>query len=242
MLAVALVALLVCVPVPSRAASPEQARPSQGSESFNVTWNGVDVSSASTSSSAMSIDLTQSANLVFSWANGPANLNIDDARLQMFYLGFAVSTRDQIVTSSAPSPHGSIPLSWAPVSVSYLLEGLYRLTASFVATNGSTVWSENFYVRGTAPLGILAILPIVLIILIVYEVYALVRSGRYAAIGQKAPTAPPTTPPAGSPPPGPPSPPSTPPPGTPPSEETPPVTDSSGPGTEESPPASGGSS
>jgi len=240
-LALATVALLVSVPVPSKATAPVLARPALGSGTFTVTWNGVDVSSSSSSSSALSIDLTQSASLLFSWANGPPGLDINDARLQMYYLGFAVSTRDQILTSPTPSAQGSIPLDWTPVSVSYLLEGVYRLTASFIAVNGSTVWSENFYVRGTAPYGILAILPIVLLIIIVYEVYALVRSGRYAAIGKKEPETPPSTPPSS----GPPS--TTPPSGgapptTPPSESPPPASEPSGGEAADQPPASGGSS
>jgi hypothetical protein len=152
----------------------------------------------------------------------------------MYYLGFAVSTRDQILTSPSPGS-GHIPLSWTPLSVAYLIEGVYRLTASFVAPTGTTRWSENFWVRGTAPYGVLAILPIVLIILIVYEIYGLARSGRYAAIGAKPAAAPPPSPPPAAPPSAP-SGPSAPPEG---STETsaPPPEDSGG----ASPPAGGSS-
>jgi hypothetical protein len=167
---------------------------------YTVTWNNVDVSSASSSSSALSIGLSSSANLVYYWnvSTGTSPVTISDARLQMYYLGFAVSTRDQVLTSPIPGS-GHIPLSWTPISVSYLVEGLYRLTASFIAPNGTTMWSENFWVRGTAPYGFLAILPIVLLLIIIYEVYGLARSGRYAAIGQKAETPPPAAPPPSTP-------------------------------------------
>jgi hypothetical protein len=202
-----------------------------GGVTYTVTWNGADVSSAGSSSSALSIDLSQTASLNYSWQVSPSapSVTISDARLQMYYLGFAISTRDQILTNPVPGS-GHIPLSWTPVSVAYLLEGVYRLTASFLAPNGTTMWSENFYVRGTAPLGFVALLPIVLLIIVVYEVYGLVRSGRYAAIGQKAPTAPPPTPPSGAPPAQPPSE----------GETTPPAT-SSEPVGEGSPPQGGSS-
>jgi len=194
-----LAALLVSGPASARAQPSAGASPAQtsGGVSYTVTWNNVDVSSASTASSALTIDLTASASLVYYWnvsTGASAPVTIKDARLQMYYLGFAVSTRDQIL--SAPTPgSGSIPLSWTPISVSYLLEGLYRLTASFIAPNGTTMWSENFWVRGTAPYGFLAILPIVLVLIIIYEVYGLVRSGRYSAIGQKVGAPPPSPPP-----------------------------------------------
>lgn len=206
-------ALLVNVPAPARAQPTPLAAPAQtsGGVTYTVTWNNVDVSSAGTSTSALSIDLSSSANIVYYWNVSSGTVSrptISDARLQMFYLGFAVSTRDQIL--SAPSPgSGHIPLSWTPVSVSYLLEGLYRLVASFIAPNGTTMYSENFWVRGSAPYGVGAILPIVLLIIVIYEVYGLARSGRYAAIGQKAEPAPPASPPPtpSSTPPPPPSPP-----------------------------------
>jgi hypothetical protein len=195
----AVAALLLSVPVPTRASSPAARVAPQlsGGVAYTVTWNGGDVSSASSASSAISIDLSHTANLVYYYnvSLPGSTVTISDARLQMYYLGFAVSTRDQVLTNPVAGS-GHIPLSWTPVSVAYLLEGVYRLTASFLAPNGTTMWSENFYVRGTAPLGILALLPIVLLIIIVYEVYGLVRSGRYAALGKPAPTSPPSAPPS----------------------------------------------
>jgi hypothetical protein len=157
-----------------------------------VTWNGVDISTASSASSALTIDLTQSANLVYNWST-TSGITINDARLQMFYFGFAVATRDQTLTAAQSS--GPIPLSWTPLSINYVLEGVYRLTASLIAPNGSTMWSENFYVRGNAPLGFVAALPIILVVIMVYEVYGLFRSGRYAALGRKSAGPPPASPP-----------------------------------------------
>ncbi len=200
-----IIALLLNVPAPARAAPsihPSTAVPAAGSTPY-VTWNGVDISTASSASSALTIDLTQSANLIYNWSTS-AGIRINDARLQMFYFGFAVVTRDQ--TLSVAQSSGPIPLSWTPLSISDVLEGVYRLTASLVAPNGSTMWSENFYVRGNAPLGFVAVLPIVLIVIMVYEVYGLFRSGRYAAIGRKGVAPPPAIPTTTAPPTGPPAP------------------------------------
>ena len=196
------VLLLVNFPVPARASSGATVVPAgtSGGVTYTVTWNGVDASSASSASSALSIDLSQAANLVYYYnvTQTGASVTISDARLQMYYLGFAVSTRDQILTNPVAGS-GHIPLGWTPVSVAYLLEGVYRLTASFLAPNGTTMWSENFYVRGTAPLGFVALLPIVLLIIVVYEAYELFRSGRHAVLGRKGAGGPPPSAPAETP-------------------------------------------
>lgn len=198
--AVAAVALLVNVPVSARAApaaQPSIVKPAAGLTA-SVTWNGVDISTVGSTSSALSIDFSQSANLDYVWSNAPAP-GINDVRLQMFYFGFAIVTRD--VTLSAPQTQSAgVPLNWTPLSIDYVLEGLYKLTASLVAPNGTTMWSENFYVRGTAPLGFVALIPIVLLIIAVYEIYALARSGRYAALGRKPVSPPPEKPPTEAPP------------------------------------------
>ena len=203
LVAFAVVALLMSVPAPARATpSPQSlvAQPNVAASTFSVTWNGADVSTAGTSSSALAIDLAQSANLNFNWSTGDSSkVTVNDARLQMFYFGFAVTTRDQLVSGAVASAKGNIPLSWTPLSISFVLEGVYRLTASFL-DNGTTLWSENFYVRGTALLGFVALLPIVLLVLLVYELYGLVRSGRYAMLGRKTGGSPPSMPAAGTPP------------------------------------------
>ena len=200
-LAFAVVALLLNVPAPARAApsvSSSTANFVAGSTPY-ATWNGVDINTASTASSALTIDLAQSATLNYSWPTA-AGITINDARLQMFYFGFSVSTRDVTITPAQRA--GPVSLSWTPLSISYVLEGVYRLTASLIAPNGSTMWSENFYVRGDAPLGFVALLPIVLLVLVVYELYGLVRSGRYATIGRKSTAVPPASPPTETPPSG----------------------------------------
>jgi hypothetical protein len=202
--AIVAIALFATLPLSSQAAASDPALVPALSNaptpylSASVSWNGQNVSSYGSVSSALAIDLAQSETLFYNWTSHGARIAINDVRLEMFYLGFAVTTRDVDLNTS--QSNGSVPLTWTPISVSYLLEGVYRLTASLIATNHTTMWSENFYVRGTAPLGFVALLPIVLLILLVYEVYGLARSGRYAMTGRKPTAAKPTTPPPQAPP------------------------------------------
>ncbi|MGD0588240.1 MAG: hypothetical protein ABSA63_05535 [Thermoplasmata archaeon] len=214
-LAMAVVALLVSVPVPARASPTSQPSGAQPfvADAWSVTWNNVDVQTASTSSSALGIDFTSSATVLFSWNTGSsAKVTVGSAQLQMFYFGFAVASRTQTVNNPVASSNSSIPLTWTPLSIAYVLEGVYKITASFIAPNQTTLFSENFYVRANALFGFVAAIPIVLLILAIYEIYALVRSGRYAALGRKLAGSPPSNPPA-----------STPPPSTPPTESPPPA-------------------
>lgn len=197
LLAFAIVAILVSIPVPTKAGSargPDFTRPS-AVLTGTVTWNGVDVGTAGTTSSALAIDLSQPANLLYRWSTGGVStVTISDVRLQMFYFGFAVATRDVYLTNPSASATGQLPLNWTPISISSVLEGVYRLTASMIAPNGTTMWSEDFYVHGTALFGLIAVLPLVLLIIAVYEIYALVRSGRYAELDRKKGAPPPATP------------------------------------------------
>jgi len=232
-LALAMVALLLTIPSFTSASAPASGAslPHALGTTYTVTWNTVDVSTASSTSSALSVDFTQSATVWFNWS-GTSSVTIANAQLQMFYFGFAVTTRTVTETNPTASASGHIPLTWTPLSIAYVLAGLYKITASFIAPNGTTMFSENFYLRATALYGFVAAIPIVLLIIAIYEVYALVRSGRYAMLGRKPATPPPSTPP-------PKTPESAPPTESAPTEgETPSAT----PPVEETPPASGGSS
>jgi hypothetical protein len=196
LLAFAAVVLLLNVPSLANASSPaasSNSRPAVAT-GYAVTWNGVNVTTASSTSSALSIDFTQSATVLFNWSLTTA-VTMGSAQLQMFYFGFAVTTRTQTVNNPVSGTVGGIPLTWTPLSLAYVLEGLYKITASFIASNGTTMFSESFYVRANALYGFVAAIPIVLLILVIYEVYALVRSGRYAMLGRKETGSPPATPP-----------------------------------------------
>ena len=187
--------LVLVLPALSSAITPVEARPSAGTVgcagtpvsngvSANVLWNGVNVCSYSSASSSLSVDFSKSADIRYFWnASGAASVSVNDARLAMFYFGFALVTRDQIA-SVAESGGGDFDMSWTPGALTYVLEGLYGLTASLIAPNGSTLWSEPFFVTAAAPLSLLAVLPIILLVLAIYEVYSLAVSGRQVAFGR----------------------------------------------------------
>jgi hypothetical protein len=202
-----------------------------------VTWNGANVNTASGASSAIGFNFGNTANVLFSWTiqvtpGGSASApSITDARLQMIYLGAALATRDVTPIGPPSSLSNTAVMNWSTGELTYVLEGVYKITASLLS-NGTTEWSESFYLHATAPYSLLAAFPIILIVLGIWELYAVARSGRFAVLSKRGappPSAPPTTPPT--------TPPSTPPrspPATPPTTETPETT-----GPPPSPPSEG---
>jgi hypothetical protein len=163
---------------------------SQWQVSANVTWNGENICSARTSGSPLATTFGSSANVTFHWqTHGTAVLNLTDARRAMYLLGFPIVTRDVAPVTGTPAFGGTFVMNWAPGELTYAFEGLFRLTATIFAANGSSAFSENFYVKVTAPDSLLAILPIALIALGIYEVYNLAVSGRQALLpGRGSPT------------------------------------------------------
>lgn len=163
----------------------------------SVTWDGSNIATASSASSAFQIHVGGVANVLFTWSSPPLSSNsIDDARLQMFYFGFSLITRD--VTQTAGTASGHVPMNWSTGALAYALEGTYRVEASLLASNGTTMWSETFWVDLVAPYYILALLPIVFILIIIYEIYNVATVGKHAALAARAADggAPPASPPA----------------------------------------------
>lgn len=196
------------------------SRPGAWSVSATVTWNGANINTASGASSAIGFNFGNTANVLFSWTiqvtpgGSTSSPSITDARLQMIYLGAALATRDVSPIGPPSSLSNTAVMNWSTGELTYVLEGVYKVTASLLS-NGTTEWSESFYLRATAPYSLLAAFPIILIVIGIWELYAVARSGRYAVLAKRGappPSAPPTTPPT-TPPPTPPSwPPATPPP------------------------------
>src|SRR5579871_562724 len=213
---VAVLALMVALPTVGAPAARGTVGPAReivlslpGTAGFHasVTWNGADVSTAGTISSAISTAFGSTIDLHYTWSFTTGGIgpivkafNISDARLQMFYFGFPLATRDVVDSNPQLASNGTFDMSWDPGVLQWVLAGIYGLTASLIATNGTTIWSEPFYVHVSAPGGVGAVLPILLILIGIYEIYELARAGR-----QAAPT--PSKQSAGSPPTGPSKPP-----------------------------------
>ncbi|MGA8543417.1 MAG: hypothetical protein WB947_07785, partial [Thermoplasmata archaeon] len=212
-LALVAVALLASVPASAWASAPTAPRatihvgPSVGPLTATAVWNGVNVVTADTVNSAFHITFGNSVNVNYTWSQntgvgGPgAAWSINDARLQIFYFGFALGTRD--VTTTVGQTSGTIFMSnWNTGALEYIVEGTFMLTASLIATNGTTAWSQSFWVDVAAAYYILAALPIVLILIAIYEIYNVATVGRQQALKQQKKEAPPPATPAASPPAG----------------------------------------
>jgi hypothetical protein len=163
---------------------------SSGGLVANVSWGGTNITTAASASAAFRISFGNSVNLYYTWrqpsgvAGSGAPWSINDARLQIFYFGFALGTRD--VTTATGSTSGNISMSnWNTGPLEYVIEGTYQLTASLLATNGTTAWSQTFWVDVAAAFYILAALPIVLILIAVYEFYSIATVGKQQALKRK---------------------------------------------------------
>lgn len=152
-----------------------------------VKWDGTSIASATSASAALITSFTHTIDVNYAWValdgiTGPNLYNISTARLQFFYFGAALDTRDVIDSSAVAATNGSFDMQWQPGVFQYLFEGTFGLTASLIAPNGTTMWSQAFYIHSQAPASILAVLPIVLVLIAIYEAYGLAVSGRQAAI------------------------------------------------------------
>lgn len=228
LLAVAtLLAVLVLLPGATRAADVTSTTISPASTSGPiagyVTWNGASILNYSSPTSAAHIGFNGVVDVDYYWVTRSAAgglPTINDARLQIFYFGFALATRDVVNSAVGPSFAGNFTMDWSTGALQYILEGSYKLVASLLAPNGTTMWSQSFWVFVAAPFYIGALLPIVLILIVIWEVYNLATVGRQALLSKKPPTSPPESEPTAS--------------------DTPPAETASASGSDTPPPSSGG--
>lgn len=183
-------ATLGAVQTPAAASHPAAAGPITGT----VTWNGANVLNYTSPTSAVHIGFNGVVSVHYSWSSsvGTSELfTINDARLQIFYFGFALATRDVVNSAALPGTSGQFTMNWSTGALQYILEGSYRLVASLLAPNGTTMWSQTFWAFVAAPFYIGALLPIVLVLIVVWEVYSLATVGRQAGLGKRPRTTPP---------------------------------------------------
>jgi hypothetical protein len=190
LLAVGAVALLLApTPIAARSDSvtPAAGPPAPGSVGASVTWNNVDVSSHASRGSAVGTTFGGLVDVKFTWKSVgaiPSRLtafNISTARLQLIYFGLPLTTRDEVNSSPIADTGGTFDMQWDPGILRYLAEGSFAMMASLIAPNGTTLWSEQFFIHATAPFAVLAILPLLLILIVVWELYSLATVGRASA-------------------------------------------------------------
>lgn len=171
----------------------------------SVTWNGHNISAASSVGSALRVTTGGTINVGFSFQDTNPARSLT-ARLQAFYFGAALSTNEVPATVNGITGAGTASMNWSLGSYTYLLEGAYRLTASLVA-NGSTVFSEDFYIDEQAPYAIGSGFVLFLIVLGIFELISLATIGRSSRRRRRprspapapAPWGGPAPPPGGSP-------------------------------------------
>lgn len=185
--------LLLGVVAPARAAAP--AGPASAPRPdivpvptqllANISWNGIATANATTPSKAIAVDFSQTIAMRFSWTllRGTAGGTVSPitaARLELVYLGQAVYTKDEVSSAPLPPSLGSINMSVDLSTDRYLIAGIYAMNASLLGQNGTTDFSEIFYVSASPPLHLVAS-TVGLGGLLLYELYATVTVGPHAA-------------------------------------------------------------
>jgi len=187
-----------------RATTPAVVSPSAVAPfTASVTWNGQNISSASTVGSAFGLDKGQTALVKFTYT-GLGAASVSNATIEMTYLGITLGTSRSSTSYVTPPPLGTAHINWSFGNLYDALEGVFLLTASLEFANGSKVWSESFYVFAKAPYLLESGAVVVFLILAVAELYWGASSIRDARRERKpAPPTPwqaPKPPPQGSPP------------------------------------------
>jgi hypothetical protein len=179
LLTAALVGLLVApygvgLLAPARATQTSAGPGAGNAFSAKLLWNGVDASTAPTPSSAITWSFSTVSTAQFVWHGGSNGTTISQAFLVIVFLGLPGYTKQQVESPALPSAGGGINMSYDASQFQWFLQGLYQLHGYLQNPNGSTVWSETFYVRTTQPLTVVSI---GLIALIAAELYMIATVG-----------------------------------------------------------------
>ncbi len=183
-----------------------------------VLWDGKNVTSANTPAKAFSLAGASTASVVFTFYDPAATVR--NASLTLVYLGVVLTTAKAQPTATVPGEF-SAKINWSFGQITKALEGVFQLKASLLYGNGTTAWSEGFFVFVKAPYFVESAAAVVLLILVIAELYwgiSAVREARrtkppagggVAPWSPGSPSSPGTSPPAdsSSTPPAPPNPP-----------------------------------
>ena len=214
-------ALLLVPTLTADAASIRPAPPSSSTVGADARWNGVSIATAESQSHAFSITTNQRVLTVFNYTISSGGPTISVARMQAIYFGSVIST-DQVSTHTNTTlvlgnTVGFAVMNWTLGTFTYLLAGVYELTASLVSSTGATVWSLSFFIDATPVDRIASGLIVFLLVLGLVELWSIATVGRSTRRRGRKAAAPPPKPwqhPAGEEPAG-----------VPPAGETPPAAD-----------------
>ncbi len=151
---------------------PSAARAESSGVSAAVTWGGTNISQAGTVSSAFVVDGEATVSVVFRFdANGSTDPPAS-AEVVLTYLGEAL-TSTGTATGVAANGSGVASFPWSFGDLVELTEGAYALTAALLDANGSTLWSQVFYINVEAPYRVSSGLFVFLAVLGAVEAYSI---------------------------------------------------------------------
>lgn len=150
--------LATTVPLSAAPAVLPSVNPTQPSPPLvqgSVLFAGHSTRNASSVANAISVNVRSPIPVSFSWAarggklGTPTSVSVQQARVELYLFG--VSTLANVLNEQTPldGPNGSANLSLDYGQYAYLAEGIFEVRGSLSAPNGSSLWSEVFFVHVT---------------------------------------------------------------------------------------------
>ncbi len=157
-----------------------------------VSFNGVPVATHDSLSSAIVTHFSGQFTTVFEWASVGAPAYVNQGQVSILFFGASIGTS---AVSVSQTGSGTITLNNSFSQNQYLYEGVYDLHA-VLTDNGSTVFSENFFVwvQATDHLTVVNIVLLLIILLEIYEIAVLGSVKKAAAQLGLKPKSPPANP------------------------------------------------
>jgi hypothetical protein len=144
-----------------------------------VQADGHPTAGAGSVSSAVLISLSTPVNVTFQYATpggaGPG-LSVAVARLQLIVFDVPAGVKEVDLSNVHPATSGTVSVIGDYTYAKYLIEGAYELHALLLDPNGSTLFSETFFINVHEPYD-LTVVTVIFGLLILYELYAVATLG-----------------------------------------------------------------
>ena len=179
-------ALLAAASTPTPAVTPASS-----SISGTVLWDSTNTNTAPNAASAISWTFDNVATVQFTWTGPSGGQSVSQAFLVVLFLGFPAYTKQEVEATPLPSSGGTISMTYDMTAFRWYLQGLYQVHAYLENPNGTSLWSEYFYVRVAQPYDIV-VATVGLLLLLIAELYMIATVGPRAADKLRKPTTPST--------------------------------------------------
>lgn len=140
---------------------------------MQVTADGHATSGAGSVGSAVQLSLDHPVNVTFTYATGTgpgAGLSVGVARLQLIVFGVVAGAKEVDLSDVHRATSGAVSVIGDYSYAKYLIEGVYLMHAVLLDPNGSTLFSESFYVKVHAAYD-LTVITVAFGVLLLYELY-----------------------------------------------------------------------